>query len=296
MKFRYIVVLFLVNAGMPAWGNKTPSDVYQVTEQIVLEVQVLREHLEASDTPRIPDLQTYKTPIHVFSKSLEVLKKIAVIQQSNGLKSLPEQQIPTKKITSSDVYVQAELVLQQVLNIQAAKNISGSGVAAQLVSEKSSSHAYENLWKASFMLDELAKKIKVTDVYNNMQEAAARINIIAKHLKINVSSERPKADKRTKSTQVLLQSYINLHKMVMLEKKLGLKPFRVPSFPKGKLTSSDAYDSVSMLIAEMSRVNTHLNIKNNTSVIVKADRKRRHDVLATMLMVEQSINALSSGQ
>jgi len=296
MNLKTILVLLFLGVSAPLLANKTPSDVFQVTQQIVLEVQHLRSQSGATDTPRIPDVQVYKTPLHVFAKSLEVLSKVASIQQENGLSSLPEKNIPLKKITLSDVFQQAEIILQQIRTIQRAQNIGAAQDVAPLIGGKTPSNVYENLWKISFMLDALVQRITPTDVYNNAQKANAEIRDVAVHLNVNVSSQLPETDTKTKPSQVLLQGYINLHNISALEKKLGLKPFRVPSYPKGKITPSDVYDSVSMLVAEVSRIKIHLKLKNDSAAIIKAKKKKPSDVLAAMLMAEKNINALTHAQ
>ncbi len=286
------LVFLLASVSMPLMANKTPSDVFLVTEQIVLEVQHLRNKLGTTGTPRIPDVQVYKTPLHVYGKSLEVLKKLASINND----AIFTQTIPLRKITLGDVFGQAELILKQVHKIQQQKSIGQAGVDAIYVDGKSPSNVYENLWKVSFMLDFLAKKITPTDVYYHVLEASVQIKDMAQQISVSTTSNLPKTDAEITPDQVLLQGYLNVHQIVEFQKKIGLKPFRVPSYPIGKLTRSDVYDSVSMLIAEIARIKIHLKLQSNAEKPKPTSDKKRSDVLSAMLSIEKNINALVLSQ
>jgi len=193
------------------WANKTPSDVFFVSEQIVFEVQHLRTKMGIEGTSRIPEVQVHKTPLHVYAKSLEVLDKLAKIQYSNGALNQPVNNIPLIKITPSNVFKQVELILDQIHSIQSSKKTGSTIKKAQFVDGKTPSNVYENLWKASFMLDALVKEITPTDVYNNMQKASDELVFVTSQLKLTPILNMPKTDVRTKPSQVLLQGYLNLH-------------------------------------------------------------------------------------
>lgn len=290
LKCGFSAVIFLVSTSLLA--NKTPSNVYQLTEQIVLETEYIRNKLGITDSSRTPDVQLYKTPLYVFAKSLEILEKISWIQKDSGIASLPPKRIPLKKITPSDVYQQAEIILKEIAKIQDVKNIGSSGTEADYVDGKTPSNVYENLLKVSYMLDALIKKISPTDVFNSMQKANLEIKDLAQQLRVPMSNKVPKTDPRTTPSQVLLQGYLNLHNIVALEIKEGMAPFRVPSFPKGKLSPYDVYDSVNMLRVELSRLKIHLNLKNNAAFSSNDTGKKPKDVLAIMLQAKENIQTL----
>ena len=69
----------------PVINAVTPSDVYQQAEWAIAEINNIRLHMKVTDIPRVPGVQVNKKPLHVYAKSLEVLEKIARIQQDVGL-------------------------------------------------------------------------------------------------------------------------------------------------------------------------------------------------------------------
>jgi len=237
-------------------------------------------------------VQVYKTPLHVFAKSLDVLSKLSKLSQESGLDEIPAQSIPLKNITPSEVFVQVEKILEHVRHIQTAKKIGSSDQTIKFVSGLTPSNVYENLWKISFMLDSLVKKTTPTDVYNMLLKASANIVDVARQTNVSVNTALAKTDDRTKPSQVLLQGYLNLHQISRLETKLGLRPLRVPNYPQGKLTPSDVFDSASMLYAEIIRIKIHLKLNSKSLVPALQKNKKPSDVLALMLVVENNINAL----
>ena len=65
----------------------TPSNAFQAAQDIVAEIDILREELGANDYPPEAELMGHRNPIHVYAKSLEVLEKVVAAQQRMGDRS-----------------------------------------------------------------------------------------------------------------------------------------------------------------------------------------------------------------
>ena len=80
------------------WGGTTPSHVYQCTEDLISEIDILREGIGLTDIPIDPEPQTNKTPVHVYGKALEVMEKISRSERKLGMAPVKVGQIPLKEI------------------------------------------------------------------------------------------------------------------------------------------------------------------------------------------------------
>ncbi|MBE9563384.1 MAG: hypothetical protein IMF12_11045, partial [Proteobacteria bacterium] len=94
----YVVLMFLMPVTVLAEEEKTPSHVYQVTENIVSEIGILREAIGVDDEPNEPEAQRGKTPIHVYGKGLELLEKISKAQRKLGMTPAEVGEIPLRDI------------------------------------------------------------------------------------------------------------------------------------------------------------------------------------------------------
>ena len=65
----------------------TPPNAYQAVQNVIAEIDGLREELGVDDFPPEAELMDDRSPVHVYAKSLEVLEKVISVQQRMGDRS-----------------------------------------------------------------------------------------------------------------------------------------------------------------------------------------------------------------
>ena len=279
----------------PALGPgqaKTPSHLYQQTENIIAEIRLLRQSLGIADAPRDPGVQVKKRPLHVYAKSLEIVEKIARAQKRLGLDPVAVPQIPLQKITSGDVFDVTQLVLQQVRRIKAKEGINQTIAPAPLTENKTPSDVYENMWRASYLMDGLAGPTDPNLVYRNTQYILSELALIAPKLGVFLNGSAPAPLAGKTPVDVNIEGFKNLHKTSILQRKLALTPLRVPTFPGGKITPADVFDTTNMLLAELVRLKVHFGIGQARAYMAPPQGKKPADVLAQMQQIGTSLDAM----
>ena len=71
-----------------------PGHVYQAVSDLISEIEILREAMGVTIYPVEAEPQEDRAPIHVYSKSLEVLEKISAAQRRLGMSPAKIGQIP----------------------------------------------------------------------------------------------------------------------------------------------------------------------------------------------------------
>jgi len=274
---------------------KSPSHVYQNTARIVAEIQLVRQAMNVTDTPRDPGVQVKKKPLHVYSKSLELLEKISRAQIKKGMSAVTIGQIPLKKIIPADVFNATETILKEVRRLKSKLGVTTTITDPPFVAGKKPSDVYENMWRASYMMDGVAGQINPSNVYRNTQIIAKELEIIASKKGISLNKTVPAIVAGKKPKDVNLQGFKNMHHIVKLQRKLKVDPMRVPTFPPGKITPSDVYDTTYNIIAEIVRIKVALGIDAPQINVALAQGKTPPMVLAQMQLIGKYLETMHKG-
>ena len=78
------------------YDDITPSHVYQATSDLISEIEILREAMGVTVYPVEAELQEDRAPVHVYSKSLEVMEKIAAAQSVSVLSQPGSDRFPSR--------------------------------------------------------------------------------------------------------------------------------------------------------------------------------------------------------
>ena len=239
----------------------TPSHVYFVSEEIVREIRILREAVGADDYPVDPEPQTLKRPAQVYGKGVELMYKVSYAQTKFGLPPATYETIPPKNITPSDVHELATRILAEVRQIKTYLAVPTPIEEVEFVDGKVPSNVYENLWRASYLMDYLSGAIKPTDVFRYSEQMIAEINILATAYKINLADLNvPDIKEGIRPKDVAAQGVQNLHKLIRIEKKMGYQASIVPTMTLSRATPSDVFDIIGMLMAELAFIKAEAGI------------------------------------
>jgi len=290
-----LVLLFFNPLLYAAADKKTPSHVYQLTEQIVREIQLIRDFREVREKGREPGLQFNKLPLHVFAKSLEIKSKLLRIEQELGLSTNPVDFVPVKKISAADVYQSMLEIVQELHQLKEHWKIQRKIEAPIFVAGKNPSDVYENAWRASYLLDGLVGAITPSDVFRNALYVQQDLKQINQVMKVSIPQTMPedRAERTIGPKDVLIESFKNLYRVSSFERKIGIPPFIPPEFPHGKITPSQPYDVLSMLLAELARVKLHLRINSIPKVVDLPEGKTPGDVLTQIHFIGKNLESLA---
>lgn len=270
----------------------TPSHVFQKSEDVISEIDLLREVIGITDVPVEPEPQSGKTPIHVYSKGLEVLEKVSRAERKLGMVPAEVGEIPLKEVKPADVFQLVESILLELRNIKRQLVISETIQEAEFVGAKTPSHVYENLWYASYMLDGLAGEITPDYVYRNIQYLLDEMNLIAAKVGATLKLEPDSVKGRQRVKNVAQQGLLALYKMTNFQRRLGMNAAGVPNITLSRITPSDVYDITNILMAEMVRVKVHLGIQLPRGEYPVPSRKSPNDVFGMMQLVVQNMDTL----
>ncbi len=258
----------------------TPSHVYQVSEQIVREIQLLREAVGADDYPLDPDRQTLKRPIQVYGKAVELMYKVSSAQTKFGLTAAKLRTIPPVSIQPKEVYSINQEILSEIRKIKTYLAIPTSIEEVPFVDGKVPSNVYENLWRASYMMDFLSGVLLPSDVYHYAEQIIDEIELVAKKNNINLNN-LPKATKKEniRPKNVAAKGVQNLQKLIRIEKKMGYNASIVPTMTLSRVTPSDVFDIMGALMAELAYIKFNMGITETPPLPPKFEGKKPADVL-----------------
>ncbi|MDE0422779.1 MAG: hypothetical protein OXK76_18075 [Gammaproteobacteria bacterium] len=273
----------------------TPSHVFRATEDLIAEIQILREELGADDYPPEAETQEDRAPVHVYAKTLEVLSKVSRMQRRLGIETAEAGQIPIKKIEPRDVLGSVAAILAELRKIKAQMVIGRSIDAASFVGGKTPSMVYKNLADASFLLDGLAgRPLTPNDVYLNTLYVIDELELIAAKLRAPLTLDVPSVEGRKTPKDVAQQVLRAGYKMVNLQTRLGMDASSVPNLTLVRVTPSEVYDATNMLLAEMTRIKHHLNINVMREARPDPRNKAPTDVFAQVLLIIENLDAVSA--
>ncbi|HIG30365.1 MAG TPA: hypothetical protein EYQ50_22225 [Verrucomicrobiales bacterium] len=268
----------------------TASHSYQISEDIIAEIKLLRQASGATGVPREPGVQVKKVPFHVYAKYLEIMEKIRRTRDRMNLSEIQALSMPTKAILPKDIQDMGQRILHELREIKTELKVTATIAPAPLPEGKSPSNVYENLGRASYLLDGIAGETDPNDVFRNVRYVLRELTLIANQTNIPLNIEPPLMQPGKRPHDVTLEGFKNLYKLVKVESKLGMTGFGVPHFPSGHITPSDALDTTNMLLAELVRIKVHLHILAPWEFLPVPEGKQPSDVLVLMRQVGLSLD------
>ncbi|MCY7296746.1 hypothetical protein [Alteromonas sp. a30] len=269
----------------------TPNHVYQAVDNLANNIEAIRAHLNVNDTPRLPGVQIAKTPLHAYTKGLEVFEKVIRFKKSKNLATIVLPDFPDKAIKPSDVLVLVETISKEIQ--QASKQLGVSyAERAKLPTGKTPSDVYENMWRTSYLLDGLAGAISPKYVYRNTLRIEKALEVIAQELNTKVDKEVPELPANKKPVDANIEGYKVLYKIAQLEKRLNMDALRVPGFPAGDISPSDVYDTTNNILAELTRINLSLSLSSPDVVELDAETVTPSHVVRQFQSIQHQLDML----
>lgn len=272
-----------------------PSHAYRATQDLIAEINILREELGARDFPPEAELFEGRAPVHVYAKTLEVLAKVTRTQRRLGVPAGRVGQIPFKEIDAADILVNIEYILNELGKIKTRMGIERQITPAPLEFGKTPSMIYKGLADASFLLDApRGEALAPNDVYWNAMSVLDEVALIAEKLEVPLERELAAVEGTKKSVDVAQQLLRATYKVINLQTRLQMDPSEVPTMSLVRVTPSENYDTTNILLAEMMRIKLHLGIDK-----ARDDRPEQptgngsNNVFALITLIVRNLDTLS---
>ena len=237
------------------------SHVYRAIRDLTAEIGILREELDAHDSPPEAELLADRAPVHIYVKTLEVLAKVTQTQRRLGIPAGRVVRIPFKEIDAADILVNVEHVLNEIERIKTRTGVEREIVPAALESVYAPSLLYRSLADASFLLDALSgQPLTPVDVYRHASSALDDVALIAEKLEVPVELELLPQEGTKASIDVAQQLLRAMYKVVNLQTRLHMEASRVPAMNLVGVSLAENYEMINLLLAEMARIKLHLGI------------------------------------
>jgi len=289
-----LFLFFIVSAGTASATSMTPSHVFQETERLLLDINLVRTAQNITDEIRDPGVQINKTPLHVFAKALQVKEKISLAQSKFGIEPGDVPIMPTKKIVPADVFQLVRSLRSEVDRIKYKLGVVATHKEPPFVNGKTPSQVYENLWRCSLLLDALVGSIKPTYVFRNTELILSEINQIGKSLGINLNSPTPRPMENIKPKDVNLEAFKNLYRIARIERKIDIARIKVPQFPPTKISPADVYETTYSMLAELARIKLKMNIVTTPPDTRLIDNITPAEVLVQMQLIGSKLILLAN--
>ncbi|MDE0036215.1 MAG: hypothetical protein OXU77_01495 [Gammaproteobacteria bacterium] len=276
-------------------SGTTASHVDQAVQDLIAEINVLREELGVYDYPAEAERQDDRAPVHIYVKSLEVLTKLSAVQRKFGVPAAEVGRIPFKEIEPEDVLANVAYILREVRKIKAQMVIEREIEPAPLAGGKTASSVYKSLADASFLLDGLrGRPLTPDDMFRNAGYVLDEMELIAAKLKVPLDFELPEISGAKRPVDVAQQVLRATYKVINLQTRLGMDASGVPGLTLVRVTPSEVYDATNMLLAEMARIKLHLDINVPRDDDGTEPRgKKPEDTFAVVLVIVRNLDVMS---
>ena len=278
-------------------GDVTPSHVHQATLDLIAELGILRRSAGVAGDPGDPgdaEAREDLSAIHALAKSLEVMEKTARFQKRLGMIPVDVEQIPARDITQKDVRRNVRAIIEELRRVKRQLVITDEIQPAPFAGGKRPSLVYRNLRDASLLLDGLVGRPTTSgDVHANVLRIHDELELIASTLRVALERDPPPIEGARESKEVAQQVLRATYKVINLQSGLGMDPSDRPRPALVRVTPAEVLDATNILLAEVARVKTHLNIRLPRAARRESRDKASSDVFARVLLIIENLDIMT---
>ena len=275
-------------------SDMTPSHVFQATQDLLAEIEILREAMAVADYPGEAEPQEGRAPVHIYAKTLEVMQKVSRVQSKFGIAPSEIGQIPVKAIAAKDVFGNVQVIIGELRKVKSQFVIEEEIQPAPLVGGTTPSFVYKNLGDASFLLDGLVgRPLTPNDVYGNVLRIHDEMELIAAKLGADLELDPPAVNGRKRPKEVAQQMLRATYKVINLQTRLGIEASNVPTLTLVRVTPAENFEVTNIMLAEMARIKLHLDIALPRASRGAERNKTPTDVFAQVLRMIKNLDALA---
>ena len=271
----------------------TLGHVHRAILDLSAEIELLRHALGVSDLPRAFELRRGVLPIHAYVKSIEVMEKVARLQERFNLTPIEAGRMPVGSVGPADAYHNVDAAIEGVRKMKGQLVIEREIRPARPSGAKSAAFVYKQLGDVSSLLDGLVgRTISAEDIH-------ARISMIHRHMLAIAASfgvvleVAPLETGRNRQMREVAQQVLrSMFKVVELQSVLGMGISSVSNLELDRTTPARVLDATNILLAEVLRIGFHVKSRL-PEVQPRASRiSDSADLFSEMLLVVRNLDRM----
>ena len=272
----------------------TSSDVYRATEDLIAEIEIIRNAQDVTDDPREAEPHEDRELDHAYAKSLETMEKTARVQRRFGMIPVEVGRMPVGKVLPGDVHDSVQAVIEELRRVKRQLVIREEIRPAPFADGKTPADVYTNLGDASFLLDGLVgRPTTFNDIYMHVLQIHDEMELIAARLGIALASDPPEVEGPKEPMDIAQQILRATYKVVNLQARLGMKASGVPDATLAHVTSAEVFDAINVLLVEMVRIKVHLNVQAPHGERRETRGKQAADAFAEAQLAARNLDLLT---
>ena len=272
----------------------TPSDVYRATQDMIAEIEILRKAAGVAGDTREMELREDQAPIYAYAKSLEVMEKTARVQRRLGMIPVAAGSMPVKRITAGDVHRSVRDIVGELRRIKRQLVVRDRIQPASFAGGKTSSHVYKNLGDASYLLDGLVgRPTTPNDVHMHVLRVQDEMKSIATTMEASLHSDPPVVEGAKEPRDVAQQVLRATYKVINLQSRLGMDASSVPRLALADVTPAEVFDAANILLAEVTRIKVHLDVRSPRARRPESRDARLADVFGQSLLIVRNLDIMT---
>jgi hypothetical protein len=259
-------IMIISTAGAKA-EDVTPSQVFQVTEDIIAQLNRLHKaNFTKADFTNTRLEIPERLPRHAFVQALNVESKIQVLKRVNGIKTNEISPLPVKEIVPADVLQISKALLAELMEFDKPFGLPPFKQQAKMVEGKTPTDVYANLLRAETMITQLGIPESVpNEVFNIAVAITKEIELLRIQKEKTTPIQAPSASIGKSPADTYTVAFYALKGLADLTKKKEYtipKGVIMPDKIRKDITPRDVQQILLYCLAELSSMKVAAGIKD----------------------------------
>lgn len=288
----FVAVVF----GIYYWlgGRTTPSHVFQVTEQVIQELERFQRFENVTSRPPTY-IPARRSPRHVLQKARETLLRLQELRLQKGFEKQPEPLFPVRKVTPANVRVLVEQILDGVRELRSVYGVSENPIEVPFVEGKTPTDVYGNLARIGAMLESLgAPPLQPKDVFRLVMTLISDLDSILQGSGIQCSATVPATSHAKQPADVYALAYELYRELERVKSKSTLlgDVIDLPDRKTGTIVPGDVLDLLNNILADVGEIKARMVVNRPLVLAPAAGAKIPGDVFAAVSKAKAMVGCL----
>lgn len=275
----------------------TPNQVFQVTEDILAQLQRLHDaNLSIPNLVHVDTKLPARLPRHVYQQALNLRFKIQLLKQVNGLKPRKIEATGVKEITPQDVLQEVQIILDELIEFDKPFNLPAFKKQAKPAEGKTPTDVYINLQRAQEMVVQLGIPDTIpNEVFNTALAVSEEIKLVAAASGKKTDVEAPSPSIGKKPADAYSLAYYALKGIKGLTQKPEYTISNGVELPKRKtrnISPKDVQQLLLFCLAELSAMKVTVGATTPMTIREPAGGQTPTSVFNKLGLVNRQIQAM----
>jgi hypothetical protein len=260
----------------------TADDIYAYANQINEEINILKRHFSVKETKSVKEIKIFVLPRHTWQKSYEILFKLNLFREKQGLPILTvTSREPQKNPPPAIVYEQVLRIITELQIIKFYLGIQEEAPPRSSFSGKTVNDNYNLLNAISAQLDLLNDSSIFTLAidFGQAMRVTEDIDFLIEALNIKDTTTPPLKEPNTTLENIIETQMQVLAEIQRLQPFAGLEKTEIYGFkPEGIITPYDIFSLMGVILAELQPIKAHLELKYASITARHYENKTPEDI------------------